>query len=103
MIDKNEILNYLKEIKPDLKQEGVADLGLFGSFARNEATDGSDIDILVKFESDFLDRHDAWTYFEILNKLKKMLMHRFHRSCDVLDLDCRSPIIESVAREAIYV
>ena len=37
------ILNYLKDYQP-------VSVGIFGSFARGESTEKSDIDILVKFK-----------------------------------------------------
>jgi len=40
---KNIILSHLKEYNP-------VKVGIFGSFARGENTEGSDIDILVKFK-----------------------------------------------------
>lgn len=44
-------LNLLKSIKPALIQQfGVTQLALFGSTARDEASDNSDVDILVSFD-----------------------------------------------------
>ena len=40
---KNIILNHLKDYQP-------VSVGIFGSFARGESTEKSDIDILVKFK-----------------------------------------------------
>ena len=49
--DKDEIIQTLKRHKEELyKKYGVKEIGLFGSFARGEETDKSDIDILVEFE-----------------------------------------------------
>lgn len=35
---------------PELRKFGVRSLSLFGSVARDEATDASDLDLLVEFE-----------------------------------------------------
>jgi predicted nucleotidyltransferase len=44
-------IQILKRIKPLLTQQfGVERLALFGSTARDEATENSDVDILVSFE-----------------------------------------------------
>ncbi len=44
-------LNILTQIKPILSQQyGVVRLALFGSTARDEASDNSDIDILISFD-----------------------------------------------------
>ncbi|MDD5581279.1 MAG: nucleotidyltransferase family protein [Methylobacter sp.] len=48
---RNNALTILKKIKPALiRQFGVTQLALFGSTARNEARDNSDVDILVSFD-----------------------------------------------------
>ncbi len=50
---KNEILTFLREKKSYLfKTYGVTSIGLFGSYARNEARDDSDIDIAVELKSE---------------------------------------------------
>lgn len=44
-------LEILKRVKPTLTQQfGVVRLALFGSTVRNEATENSDVDILVSFD-----------------------------------------------------
>ena len=47
-ITKEMILQYLKEIKPELENHGIEQLALFGSFAKEEQTVYSDIDIAIK-------------------------------------------------------
>ena len=50
-MNRTEVLDILRTHKPTLAERfGVTELALFGSFARDEATDKSDIDILVKFD-----------------------------------------------------
>jgi len=50
MIDmtKNEVIEKLKSI--DKSKFGILKLGLFGSYAKDNFTNNSDIDLLVKFE-----------------------------------------------------
>ena len=51
---KQFILNYLKEHKEEFKEKyGVQKIGLFGSYARDEATQNSDIDIFADMSSSF--------------------------------------------------
>ena len=48
---RNNALNILLNIKPALVQKfGVTKLSLFGSTARDDARDNSDVDILVGFD-----------------------------------------------------
>lgn len=45
-----EILSVLSQKKDDLAEEfGVSSIGVFGSFARGEQREDSDVDILVDF------------------------------------------------------
>lgn len=47
---RDEVLALLRAHKPVLRERfGVTSLALIGSFARDEAGDGSDVDILVAF------------------------------------------------------
>ena len=47
-ITKNDILNTLRELKPTLVEKYyLAELALFGSYARDEETESSDIDLMV--------------------------------------------------------
>lgn len=49
-MNSQEILEALKRHKPILKERfGVKELALFGSFARDQASEDSDVDIIVKF------------------------------------------------------
>jgi len=51
MLDK--IRQILKQHKNELKNGyGVKEIGVFGSYVRGEQKAGSDLDILVMFESD---------------------------------------------------
>jgi predicted nucleotidyltransferase len=47
---RDEVLRTLHEHYPKLiESHGIISLGLFGSVARDEATDASDVDVLVDF------------------------------------------------------
>jgi len=50
---KKEILNYLSNHKKEFQKEyEVEEIGLFGSYARDEANADSDIDIFVQMKPD---------------------------------------------------
>ncbi|MCF7936594.1 MAG: nucleotidyltransferase domain-containing protein [Synergistales bacterium] len=54
-LSKREILHQLREMKITLyTRYGVTRIGLFGSFARDEATGESDVDIVVEMPPDLL-------------------------------------------------
>jgi len=47
-----EILDRIQRLKPMLEARGVVRLALFGSYARDEARDDSDVDLLIAFAPD---------------------------------------------------
>lgn len=50
-MDSRSVLKVLRKERAELTRRfGVTELALFGSIARNEATETSDIDILVSFD-----------------------------------------------------
>ena len=51
-MNRDEVLNVLRAHKATLAERfGVVDLALFGSIVHDQATDDSDVDILVRFDS----------------------------------------------------
>ncbi len=70
-MDKDIILNYLKEHKNEFMQKySVEKIGLFGSFARNEAREDSDIDIFVKMKP------DLFTMVELKEQIERDLQKK---------------------------
>lgn len=63
----------LTEHKKDLMQLGARELSLFGSVARDKASTGSDVDILVDFDA----KKGLFGFMGLKNHLEKLL------SCDV--------------------
>ena len=51
MYNRDQILQILKEKKTELRKKyPISEIGLFGSYARGEHNEKSDIDILVDFD-----------------------------------------------------
>jgi predicted nucleotidyltransferase len=46
-MDRNEVIAKLKAVEPQLRAHGVEALYLFGSYARDEARQDSDVDVFV--------------------------------------------------------
>lgn len=44
---RDELLVKLRELKPWLEEQGIVNVRLFGSYARDEAGPDSDVDLLV--------------------------------------------------------
>lgn len=49
-MNRNEVINKIRDLAPQLRERyGVVSATLFGSVARDHATDSSDIDLAVQF------------------------------------------------------
>lgn len=55
MPTKDEILNFLRELKPELKSFGIYKIGLFGSYAKG----GANIAEKFKISADLFDEAPA--------------------------------------------
>lgn len=64
-MDREDVLRLLQENKKTIRGFGVSSLVLFGSYARNEQTKNSDIDLLVEFvpKEYSIDNHLGLLYF----------------------------------------
>jgi predicted nucleotidyltransferase len=51
MITKADILKHREEIIATAKRYGASDIRIFGSVARGDATESSDVDFVARFES----------------------------------------------------
>ncbi len=50
-LNKQTILHFIQQNSEHIRSFGVARIGLFGSFVRNEQRPDSDIDLLIEYES----------------------------------------------------
>lgn len=70
--DKKELISLINNHQKDIKAFGVNKLGIFGSFARNEASERSDIDFFI----DFIPEHKTLKNFVGLASFLKNLTGR---------------------------
>lgn len=98
MTTKKHILNTIQLHKEKLNQVGVLRIGLFGSYARDEQSDQSDIDILIEFapkKENFDNYMAAYDYIEQLFKNNKV---------EIVTKNGLSPYIgPQILREVVYV
>lgn len=92
---RDEMLAALRSLKPWLEEQGVTDLRLFGSFARDEAKEGSDVDLLCRAET-----VKGWDIFGIEHDLGEKLGRRV----DLCEEGCLRPFAQrSAERDLILV
>ncbi len=84
--DKQEFFALLAENESQLRRLGVKRCGLFGSFARGEQNDRSDVDVLVEFE-------EGQKTFDNFMAVAFFLEDLFGRKVDLLTPESLSPYI----------
>ena len=95
-IDKTNILNYLKEHYSEFKTKyNVEQIGLFGSYARDEATESSDIDIFVKMKPSLLD----------MVAIKEQIENDLDRKVDIIreHKNIKPIFLKMIQKDLIYV
>jgi hypothetical protein len=71
MFTRDFILSSIKSNKPELSRLGIREIGLFGSYSRDEQSDVSDIDILIDFYPDKENFDNLIAVYELLERLFK--------------------------------
>jgi predicted nucleotidyltransferase len=97
-ISKVELTNFIKENKAEfLKKYGVAKIGIFGSIARGEQTEESDIDIAIEMAPG---RKNLHNFLEFRRFLEKSL----GTSVDLgIESTLKPAIRDQIQKEIIYV
>ncbi|MGJ0289732.1 nucleotidyltransferase family protein [Aliarcobacter cryaerophilus] len=94
-IDKTNILNYLKEHYSEFKNKyNVEKIGLFGSYARDEATENSDIDIYVKMKPSLFD----------MVAIKEQIENDLNRKVDIIreHKNIKPIFLKMIKKDLIY-
>ena len=92
---KSDVLNYLsKHFQEFHTKYNVEKIGLFGSYARDEATKDSDIDIFVQMHPKLLD----------MVAIKQLIEEDLHLKVDIVRLrDKMNPYLKKrILRDGIY-
>jgi uncharacterized protein len=82
----DEVRNIREKIKPILDRHDVKRAAIFGSLIRGEATEKSDIDILVEIDRDI-------SLFEFIG-LKQELEDCLNRKVDLIEYDAIKPALK---------
>lgn len=94
---REQILELMQENRDHIKDFGVRQIGLFGSYARGDQKAGSDVDLLVVFDKN----QKSYRHFFYLSEYLESL---FHRDVDMLTDKGVSPHFKTrIVNEIIYV
>lgn len=99
MYTQKEILNFISASKPFLAEHySVSKIGLFGSYARNEQSDKSDVDLLVEFNE------DTKNLFDIKMSIKRYFKEKLNLNVDLCRAKYLKPRYKNrILNEVIYV
>lgn len=96
-MNKSEVIKKLASFEDELKKFSVKDLYLFGSYAREEAGEQSDLDILVEFEA------GAQIGLFEFARLRRQLSELLGREVDLVTPDAIRPEMkDQILREAVH-
>ncbi len=96
MQDRDRILETLKAHRDQLQALGLHRIGLFGSHARGEAREDSDLDFLVEFAP------GAKTFDNYMD-LKELLEELFEGPVDLVAPETlKARLREGILRETVY-
>jgi len=100
MKNREEILDFLRRHRDELfTRYGLSRLGLFGSYARGDAGEESDVDIVFEFAPG-----PARDVYLLKQELRETLVEAFGRPVDLAREKYLKPYVrESIIRDAIYV
>ena len=97
IVNRSEVINKLALFQDELKEFAVKDLYLFGSYAREEADEQSDLDILVEFEA------GAQIGLFEFARLRRQLCEVLGREVDLVTPDAIRPEMkDQILREAVH-
>ncbi|WP_236844932.1 nucleotidyltransferase family protein [Campylobacter mucosalis] len=89
-------------MKSRLKNDGIDEIGLFGSYAKDNADTNSDIDIILLTNSKFLEKFGGLGSFAYLDKLRLKISNKFKKSVDICTTSSAKKLQDDFFKDAIY-
>lgn len=101
---KDDLFNTIVELKKKYEPEGFIILGVFGSYARGDFRDDSDLDILYELDGKFLDAYGGFDACARLADIREELIEFFGRVVDIADRSALDEIGKKyILSEVVYV
>ena len=99
---EQKIVKILRQKKAELAKEGFEIVGVFGSYARNEATQESDIDIAYDIKAPFTKKYGGFEAFSRLKEIKNELKEALGKEVDLATIDQMSRTFQTYALKDLY-
>lgn len=93
---RSDLLTLLRAHQAELRAEGVEAITLFGSVARGDAADGSDVDLAIQAGAGF--SAGGFDHFGRLEALRERLAALLARKVDLVELSALRPRLREVIR-----
>jgi len=101
---RQNILEKIKKMKIKYASEGFIILGVFGSYARGEEDNESDVDLLFEVTDAFLDKYAGWKACGRLEDIKLEIQQNIGKPVDIADRDALDDIGRRfILPEVVYV
>lgn len=98
------ILETLRAARLHYQKEGFVILGVFGSRARGDYREDSDLDILYRLETGFFDRYPGWSAAGRLEEIRGELRERIGIEIDIANEGALHPVGQKyILPETVYV
>ncbi len=96
-MDRDRVIRILREHEAELRAEGISHVYLFGSVARGEADEKSDVDLFYDYDS-------AHFGFREFMRIRELVPEIIGRRVDVMPRNGIHPLIkDEVVAEAVQV
>src|SRR3954469_18704799 len=94
---RSDVLSALRRQAPELRALGVKSLYLFGSAARGEARDDSDVDLFVDYDA------ESFSFVELI-RTRECISRSLGRTADLTTRDGLHPMLRpQIEAEAVKV
>lgn len=92
-----ELLERLRALKPEFPAMNIKRMALFGSYARGEATEDSDVDLLIDLSN------EDTSLFDLIDR-QHALEDKLHHTIDLVTFDTIHPALKDrIMKEAKHV
>ena len=101
-ISSEEILTIMRQFNRRNEERGIRLIGLFGSYARDEASDFSDIDIAYRIDHSRFYPDNAFRKLEALQEIRRLLERDLRHKVDLIPYPQKDhPLYQRLQKELI--